>query len=30
MGLRNDREVQEAIAVLNDKQRYRTLLQPAR
>jgi carboxyl-terminal processing protease len=28
MGLRNDREVQEAIAVLNDPERYRSLLKP--
>ncbi|NJC27972.1 S41 family peptidase [Neolewinella antarctica] len=29
MGLRNDREVQEAIAVLNDSQRYAALLRPS-
>ncbi|MTB53620.1 S41 family peptidase [Lewinella sp. W8] len=28
MGLRNDREVQEAIAVLNDPARYQSLLKP--
>ncbi|MEM9834865.1 MAG: S41 family peptidase [Bacteroidota bacterium] len=28
MGLRNDKEVQEAIAVLNDMDRYRALLKP--
>jgi carboxyl-terminal processing protease len=30
MGLRNDREVQEAISVLNDPERYQALLQPAK
>lgn len=30
MGLRNDREVQEAIAVLNDPARYNSLLQPGK
>ncbi|MFT7121880.1 MAG: carboxyl-terminal processing protease [Neolewinella sp.] len=29
MGLRNDREVQEAISVLNDPERYAKLLKPA-
>jgi carboxyl-terminal processing protease len=28
MGLRNDKEVQEAIAVLNDPARYAELLKP--
>lgn len=30
MGLRNDREVQEAISVLNDPERYGNLLQPGK
>lgn len=30
MGLRNDKEVQEAIKVLNDTKRYNTLLRPER